>query len=147
MSLLAGAFGPGSVQTHERAEDWREATRLAGFGLEASGVSEPAYTAAMIAAIEELGPYMVIAPGLARVHARPSAAVARTGMALALFREPVSFGHAKNDPVHAVFALAALDHDKHIELLADFVRVAGQPTFVNSLLSCVTESDIRAQLG
>ena len=144
MSLLANAFGSGAIGSYERADDWRAATRLAGAGLQASGVADSNYTDAMVAAIDELGPYMVIAPGLALVHARPSDAVAHTGMALALFREPVKFGHAKNDPVHAVFALAALDHDRHLELLADFVRVAGAENFVNSLLTCVTEGDIRA---
>lgn len=146
MSLLSDAFGAGAVRIVPAVADWREATREAGAGLVASGVATDKYTDAMIAAIDEYGPYMVIAPGLAVVHARPSEAVLYTGMALALIREPVEFGSKHNDPVHAVFALAALDHDRHLELLAEFMAVAGQVGFVKSLLSCVTEEQIRSLL-
>ena len=146
MSLLSDAFGAGAVQIVPAVADWREATQQAGAGLVASGVATDQYTEAMIAAIDEYGPYMVIAPGLAVVHARPSEAVKHTGMALALVQEPVVFGSKHNDPVHAVFALAALDHDRHLELLAAFMAVAGQAGFVNSLLSCADEAQIRSLL-
>lgn len=144
MSLLNAALGPGSIATGVEATDWEDAVRAAGAGLEASGRCTPAYTDAMVAAIVELGPYIVIAPGLAMPHARPSEAVLATGMSLVTLREPVSFGSKKNDPVHVVFALAAQDHDRHLELLAEFAGKFGSEGFVNSLLSCSTEDEIRA---
>lgn len=146
MSLLSDAFGPGAISIVDRVSDWREATGHSGACLVAAGATTDKYTDAMIAAIEEFGPYMVIAPGLAVVHARPSEAVLKTGMALALIREPVAFGSQRNDPVHAVFALAAMDHDRHLELLAEFMAVASRDGFVNSLLTCDAESQIRALL-
>lgn len=144
MSLLQRALGDGSILLNQSATEWRQAVRLAGAGLAASGRTTAEYTEAMIATIEELGPYVVIAPGLAMPHARPNDSVLETGMSLVTLAEPVSFGHAKNDPVRVVFGLAALDHDKHLELLSEFAAKFSQPEFVNTLLTSSTEGEIRS---
>lgn len=144
MSLLNQALAVGSIRLGASVKTWQEAVRLSGDLLVASGRTKSAYTDAMIATIEELGPYVVIAPGLAMPHARPSDAVLDTGMALLTLRQPVVFGHKKNDPVSVVFSLAALDHDRHLELLSEFAGKFGAEGFVNSLLSCQAESEIRS---
>lgn len=144
MSLLQRALGDGSILLNQSATEWRQAVRLAGAGLVASGRTTAEYTEAMIATIEELGPYVVIAPGLAMPHARPNDSVLETGMSLVTLAEPVSFGHTKNDPVRVVFGLAALDHDKHLELLSEFAAQFSHPDFVNTLLTSSTEGEIRS---
>lgn len=143
MSLLEKAFGQGAILLNQTAADWQAAVRLSGVGLVASGCATSDYTDAMIEAIEELGPYVVIAPGLAMPHARPNDAVLQTGMSLVTLANSVDFG-STNDPVRVVFALAARDHDKHLELLSEFAGKASDVNFVNSLLSCQTEAQIRA---
>jgi PTS system ascorbate-specific IIA component len=143
MSLLEKAFGQGAILLNQTAADWQAAVRLSGVGLVASGCATDDYTDAMIEAIEELGPYVVIAPGLAMPHARPNDAVLHTGMSLVTLANSVDFG-STNDPVRVVFALAARDHDKHLELLSEFAGKASDANFVNSLLSCQTEAQIRA---
>ena len=81
------------------AQDWRAAVRLAGDALVTSGATAPAYTDEMIATVEQLGPYIVIAPGIALAHSRPSPAVHRAGISLVTLARPVDFGHRTNDPV------------------------------------------------
>ena len=81
------------------AQDWRAAVRLAGDALVTSGATAPAYTDEMIATVEQLGPYIVIAPGIALAHSRPSPAVLRAGISLVTLARPVDFGHRTNDPV------------------------------------------------
>lgn len=103
--------------------DWRDAVRATGDLLVASGVTTEAYTDQMVEAIEKLGPYIVIAPGLAIAHARPSEAVLRTGLSWLRPAEPVSFGHAKNDPVRLVVGLAATDHEQHQAALVQIATV------------------------
>ena len=113
-ALLAGdAIRIGGV-----ADDWRAAVRLAGDALVACGAVEPAYSDAMIEVVERLGPYMVLAPGIALAHAAPSAAVHRPGISLVLLARPVRFGHVRNDPVRLVIGLAAPDEEHHIAALA-----------------------------
>jgi PTS system ascorbate-specific IIA component len=144
MSLLNNALAPGSIRLGASVGTWEEAVRLAGELLVSSGRTTVKYTDAMVETIHELGPYVVIAPGLAMPHARPSEAVLDTGMSLITLAEPVEFGNRKNDPVTVVFGLAALDHDRHLELLSEFAGKFSQPGFVNSLLSCNAESEIRS---
>src|SRR5689334_16584485 len=88
-----------AVRLGETAADWRAAVRLAGDALVASGATTSAYTDEMVATVEQLGPYIVLAPGIALAHARPSPAVSRAGMSLVTLRRPVPFGHRQNDPV------------------------------------------------
>lgn len=83
----------------------------------------PPYTDEMIATVEKLGPYIVIAPGLALAHSRPSPSVQRAGLSWVSLSTPVEFGSAKNDPVDLVIGLAALDHDGHIEMMSELARV------------------------
>jgi PTS system ascorbate-specific IIA component len=97
--------------------------RAAGVGLERSGAATSAYTDAMVATVEKLGPYIVIAPGLALAHARPSEAVIRTGFSWVRPAQPVEFGHAKNDPVSLVVGLAAIDHEVHQAALMELATI------------------------
>ena len=62
------------------AATWEEAVLAAGGLLERAGIAGPAYTGSMIDNVEANGPYIVVAPGFAFAHARPSPAVHRTGM-------------------------------------------------------------------
>lgn len=100
------------------AADWRAAVAACGEALVAGGVTTPAYIGEMIATVEQLGPYIVIAPGVALAHARPSPAVLRTGLSWVTLAEPVPFGHRQNDPVTLVVGLAAPDNRSHVQGLA-----------------------------
>jgi PTS system ascorbate-specific IIA component len=107
-----------AIRVGESADDWRAAVRIAGDALVASGATTAAYTDEMIATVEELGPYIVIAPGIALAHSRPSRAVHRAGMSLVTLSTPVEFGHRQNDPVTLVVGLAAPDEEGHVLALA-----------------------------
>jgi PTS system ascorbate-specific IIA component len=118
------ALLPGTaVRVGTPARDWREAVRAAGEALVASGAAEPAYSDEMIATIEELGPYVVIAPGVALAHSRPSPAVRRSGLSLVRLAQGVAFGHAQNDPVWLVIGLAAPDDTSHVMALATMAEL------------------------
>jgi PTS system ascorbate-specific IIA component len=124
------------------AADWRAAVRQAGDALVSSGATTDAYTDEMIAAVEELGPYIVIAPGIALAHSRPSPAVIRAGMSLATLAEPVAFGHSKNDPVRLVVGLAAPDEDGHVTALSTLAEFLADEERQQELLSADTPDDV-----
>jgi PTS system ascorbate-specific IIA component len=96
----------------------------------------------MLAVLDELGPYFVIAPGLAIAHARPSESVLSAGLSLAVLATPVEFGSDHNDPVRLVFGLCAKDHDGHIEVLAGLAEVLSDDAQVNFLLNAPDASRI-----
>ena len=107
---LSALLPRSAIRVGVEAADWRAAVTAAGDVLVSSGATAPAYTGEMIAAIEQMGAYMVIAPGIALPHARPSPAVLRVGLSVVALARPGPFGHPQNDPVTLVLALGAPAH-------------------------------------
>lgn len=104
------------------AQDWEEATRQAGALLVGLGAATLDYVERAVALVREQGPYMVLAPGLALVHARPEDGGLALGLAVLALARPVPFGHPENDPVDLVLAFASPDARSHLELLARLAR-------------------------
>ena len=145
--LVNKALGEGSILLQQSAADWRECFQLAGNALVASQRVTESYIQEMIQAFEELGPYMVIAPGIALAHGRPSKSVLETGLSLVTLSQPVAFGSANNDPVRLVIGLAAVDHDSHIDLMAALSELLMNETKVNILLQTDKEPEVRQTLS
>jgi PTS system ascorbate-specific IIA component len=141
------ALGQGSIKLQQSCVSWRETFELAGLGLVESSRTTSAYTNEMIQAFEELGPYMVIAPGIALAHGRPSESVLETGLSLVTLSTPVAFGSTANDPVSLVIGLAAVDHDSHIDLMAALSELLMSEDTVNFLLNAKNESEVRSYLS
>jgi len=147
MSLLLSAFGPGSIATGVSAETREDAILAAGKLLVASGRTTDAYGAEMLAALTEFGPYFVLAPGIAIAHSKPSASVISSGLSLAVLAEPIEFGSAHNDPVSLVFALCAVDHDAHMDVLAELATLLTDVEKINFLLNATSSEQIRDLLA
>lgn len=144
--VLADVLTPETIQLDATAGDWREAIRLAGQLLVDRGDATPEYIDAMIRTVEELGPYMVIAPGIALAHARPGQGVRRVCLSLVRLRNPVSFGNPDNDPVDLVFALGGIDHNSHLDVLAQLTQLLSDEKQV-SLIREAQETEIVCRLA
>lgn len=138
---------PEVVALGVEVDNWRDAVRAAGAALAESGIADESYADEMIRMIEEHGPYVVIAPGLALAHARPGPAVKRDGIAVVTLAEPVSFGHPYNDPVSVVLALAVVSADAQIALVAELANVFNDSTAITDLGQARSVEDVRRILG
>lgn len=130
-----------------RASDWRSAVETAGHALTASGATDAGYTADMIRMIEDRGPYVVVAPGLALAHARPGSTVKRDGIAIVTLDEPVEFGHPYNDPVRVIVALAGASSASHLRLVAGSANIFNDSDAVERLAAATTADEVRGILG
>jgi PTS system ascorbate-specific IIA component len=146
MSHLSRLLDLGSICLDEPAEDWRAAIALAGGLLERQGAISAEYTQAMITSVEENGPYIVVAPGFAFAHARPSEAVHRTAMSWVRLARPVEFGHAANDPVTLVVALSAKDQKEHLQAMRTLATLLGSPRTRTALDEARTPEEVLAVL-
>ncbi|MBS3753113.1 MAG: PTS sugar transporter subunit IIA [Anaerolineales bacterium] len=124
------------------ADDWESAVRAAGRLLVETGAAEERYIDGMIATTKELGPYIVIAPGVAIPHSRPEDGVLKPSLAFLKLTKPVEFGHQENDPVHLVIALGATDHDQHVEALGTIAKILMDEASYTALLSAQTVDDV-----
>ncbi|MFC4555433.1 PTS sugar transporter subunit IIA [Georgenia faecalis] len=132
-----------AIVTGVSAADWQAAIRAAGDALVRSGATTDAYTDEMIATVENLGPYIVIAPGFALAHSRPSEAVLRTGLSWVQLATPVEFGSEKNDPVDLVVGLAARDHDSHLQTMAALATILSDADKLAVLRSTSDPEEVR----
>ncbi len=102
--------------------DWETAMRAAGKLLEKQGYIQPAYTEDMVAMVRENGPYIVIMPGVALAHTRPQGNVRQNSVALVTIQNGIAFGNKANDPVRALFAIAAVTDDEHLTLFREVAK-------------------------
>jgi ascorbate PTS system EIIA or EIIAB component len=147
MSELSELLPVEAVRLDVQAADWSAAVRAAGDLMVATGASTEAYTTEMIENVAENGPYIVVAPGFAFAHARPSPAVLRTGMSWVRLAEPVEFGHETNDPVDLVVGLAAADADAHTAAMAALARLLADPATSAALREAPTPQALHAVLS
>jgi PTS system ascorbate-specific IIA component len=146
-SVLLKALGQGSIKLQQTCVNWKESFEVAGAALVESNRTTAQYTQDMIQAFEDLGPYMVVAPGIALAHARPSSSVIETGLSLVTLATPIEFGSSSNDPVSLVIGLAAVDHDSHIDLMAALSELLMSNESVTFLAQAVNESEVRNYLS
>ncbi|WP_372346119.1 PTS sugar transporter subunit IIA [Streptomyces sp. KL116D] len=147
MSELSELIPVEAIHLDVAAPDWQAAVRTAGNLLVETGVSTDTYTQEMIRNVAENGPYIVIAPGFAFAHARPSPAVRRTGMSWVRLASPVNFGHETNDPVHLVVALAATDAGAHTEAMGALARLLADSDTSAALDHAATPQALRQILA
>jgi PTS system ascorbate-specific IIA component len=101
----------------------------------------------MIRMIEEHGPYVVIAPGLALAHARPGPEVLADGLAIVTLETPVPFGHPHNDPVSVVLGLAIANGKDHLASVAALANVFNDSTAVADLAAATSTSEVQRIMG
>jgi PTS system ascorbate-specific IIA component len=136
-----------SIVLGAEAADWRAAVRLVGEALAASGAAQPGYADEMIRMIEEHGPYVVIAPGLALAHARPGPEVLADGLAVVTLSTPVAFGHPHNDPVSVVLGLAITHAEAHLASVASLANVFNDSSAIPALAGATSAAEVQRILG
>lgn len=124
--MLSKFLSPQVIRLQIPVNDWKDAVEAGGALLVQTGKCEPRYVDAMVNAVRDMGPYMVLAPGLALAHARPEDGALQVGMSIVTLSTPVDFGSEANDPVKLVISFCGVDHTSHIEMLkmlAEFLMV------------------------
>lgn len=114
---LRDLLTPETIRLRVQVSDPLHAVRKAGELLLASGGVEERYVDVMQQSLQTNGPYMVIVPGVALLHARPGDGVRQPCMSLLTLDPPVAFGNEDNDPVSLAIAFGAVDREKHLKAL------------------------------
>jgi len=140
--MIKDLFSKNTIATNLNVDTWQDAVKAAGNLMLEEGLIEEKYIDSMINKVQELGPYIVIAPGIAMPHSRPEDGVNKTGMSLITLEKGINFGHEKNDPVNLVIALAAKDNKSHISSLAELMDVLGNQELLNKILSSDSSEEI-----
>lgn len=140
---MVDPFDCNSLRLQVEARDCRDAIQKAADVLIDKGSITQGYVDEMNAAFDELGPYFVLAPGMAFAHSRPSASVLKTALSMVTLKEPVRFGNEANDPVFLVCVIASTDAQEHVDQLKRIARFLADGDHVQMLKDARTEEDKR----
>ncbi|WP_311477455.1 PTS sugar transporter subunit IIA [uncultured Gulosibacter sp.] len=106
------------VRLGSDATTWQDAVTQAGDLLVQAGCARQGYQRRLISVIDRFGPYMVIAPNLALVHAQPGPDVVRNGLSAVTLPDGVNFGHPHFDPVGLVVGITTVSSAQHLGVIA-----------------------------
>jgi mannitol/fructose-specific phosphotransferase system IIA component (Ntr-type) len=132
------------VGTDVPAADWEQAVRVTGAMLVEAGAAEERYIDAMIDVVKELGPYIVLAPGVAMPHAGCDKGALDVAVAVARLATPVEFGSKHNDPVRTVIGFCTPEPDGHISMLRRIALVLGNNESLESLHGATSCEEVSA---
>ena len=121
---------------------WEEAVRTAGRLLVDCGFAEERYIEGMLSLSKELGPYIVLTPGVAIPHARPEEGANKVGFAAVTLNPPVNFGNEFNDPVYLVIGFCSPSAEAHVDLLTRIARLLGEEGFLESCKAAQTSQQL-----
>jgi ascorbate PTS system EIIA or EIIAB component len=142
MTMIEKLLTEESVDVKVKAINWEEAVVAAGNILLSGNKIEERYIQAMIETVKDMGPYIVMAPGIAMPHGRPSSGVKELGVVVISLENPVKFGSPEFDPVKVIFAICAKENKSHIELLQDLTCILDDEELVNKAGLCNTKKEL-----
>ena len=132
------------IQQLDTVNDWQTAVRIASKPLLEQGYIEESYIEAIISSVNEIGPYIVLAPKVAVPHASPDAGVHRLGISLLQLKEPVNFGSEDDEDknVQLIFVLATVDSTAHLKALQQLALILDDDDIIENLIKAETPKEI-----
>lgn len=136
-----------NIQIVDSVSDWKQAIRLSAQPLLAKETITEEYVEAIFKSHQELGPYYVLAPGLAMPHARPEQGAIKNGLSLLHIKQGVSFNADENDPIYVVIMLCALSGDEHINMITALAEIFSEDERLSALLKASTMETIQTVIN
>lgn len=108
------------IQVLDSVSDWKMAIRISSQPLLDDGVIDETYVDTMIGAVNEYGPYIVLADEFALPHASNQPNVKEVAISTLVLKEPVDM---EGKPVRIVMTLATIDNQSHLKALSSLVEI------------------------
>ncbi|VUS40313.1 PTS sugar transporter subunit IIA [Klebsiella spallanzanii] len=141
--MLQTWISDATITQLESVETWQRALDICAKPLLEARVIEPEYVAAIVEQHHKLGPYYVLAPGLAMPHARPEEGAKGLGLSLLKLEQGVSFGSEEFDPVDIIIMLAAPDKHSHIEMISALAELFASDDDLDKLHQATSLEEIK----
>lgn len=111
-----------NVQIVQKVADWKDAVQTSVQPLVDGQYVEPRYIDGIIENTNIYGPYYVLAPNLALIHARSDQGVLEKQLAVTLLKEPIKFSKDGYD-VRLLVVLAAADGESHMDAISKLATI------------------------
>ena len=121
-------------------QDWRDAVRLAAAPLIEDGSITQNYVRAMIDSIETTGPYIILTPGVALPHARPSEGAKKLAMSMLCSKERIYFSDQKY--ANLIIVLSSVDGHSHINALVHLSNIFGEEETLKQFMEAKNAEEV-----
>jgi PTS system ascorbate-specific IIA component len=135
----------GKIQVIEKVETWEKAIEIGATPLVEGKKIKFGYIESMIENIKNLGPYVILIPGVAMPHARPDENVLESSLSLLKINEGVKFSE-DTDKVYLIFCLAAKDSSSHIDIIEKLTEVLGDDEKIEKLIASKSIEELKNNL-
>lgn len=129
----------GKIKVLESVKNWEEAVRRSASLLETDKTVPPEYKEKIISSVEELGPYIFIAPEIALPHVQYFEAT-KVGVSLLKVNEEVVYDEEHKARLFITFS--AEDGESHMGLIQSLATFLFVEDNVSAILSMDNEKDI-----
>lgn len=128
------------IQLVDQVAVWQEALQLASIPLIHKNLIQDTYVDAILRAIQQLGPYMVMERGYMLAHASYMDGVNKLGLSFLKLKQPVFIHDRKVDKI---FVLAPVDQHQHLSIMKDILQILTSETLHEKLDRCNSAEEIQ----
>ncbi|CAG9297230.1 PTS sugar transporter subunit IIA [Celerinatantimonas diazotrophica] len=140
--MLTSILPKSRIVLIDSVTDWQDAVNLSLQPLLDDGCINESYKQAIFRMHHEIGPYYVLGPKIALLHARPEDGVNQLSLGMTIIRDGVCFGSEDNDPVYLIVTLAATDKNSHIDIIASVSELFLNEEDINQLIKCKEVNEV-----
>ena len=139
---LKDLITPSFIRLNEPCSTWQEAISKGTKILEEKNFITDEYKVAIIKSIEEMGPQMVIVPGIALAHLAPGKFCKKLGFSITTLKKPVIFGFPRHDPVKVVITLSLVNEHIYKKALMQLFNILQNRNTRNVLINAANKNEI-----
>lgn len=140
--MLKSLIREGLYSIHEGFESWEDAFRAAVVPLTQRNYVTMAYADSIIKAVKEMGPYVIIVPGICLPHAEDKENVLQSGVCLMKTAKPVVFSDNPDEYASVFFVIACKDSETHQENMVRLSELLADEELMATLQQVSTESEL-----
>lgn len=139
--MNAGMLKLENIQILDRVNDWKEAVAVSVKPLVEGNYVEQRYVDGIIQNTLEMGPYYIIADGVALLHGRPEQGVKHQQIGVTVMRQEVTFVN-EDAKARLLIVLAAENADSHIDAMRELAEILMDEEKVQKIIEAPGPEDV-----
>ena len=137
--MLKGVLKKDHIVLKDSVDDWKEAVKFSVTPLEKNGIVPEDYKDKIIESVNELGPYIFIAPNIALPHVQY---FEKTDVGMSLLKLNHQVTYDEDHYAQLFFTFSGKDGTSHISLIQELAIFLSDEKNVNALINMTTSDEI-----
>lgn len=131
-----------TIRLKAEADDWEGAVRIGGQLLVDAGAVEERYVDAMVNAVKEYGPYIVISENVAMPHAKSEDGVKKTKVSIVTFKNSINFGSKDSRDIKLMICISTINSTNHLKALSQLMVLLENDNEIKEIIDTDNKSKV-----